>query len=222
MLFDPLARQFSRPSGMLGDFIARFMNVFNGPMNARTIEAMRIEPRHHVLDIGFGGGPNLAPMADRASEGLVTGLDLSGDMVARAKREHRGLIRSKRMVLHEGSIQAMPFRAGRFDSVSSVNNVYFWPDPARALAEVRRVLKPGGIFVLAFRPKSVVGPLRVFTPQGFHFYSPEEVRDLLEAAGFSDIVLRRHRDLMDRFVCAIARKPKTARTKAGPGARAKA
>jgi ubiquinone/menaquinone biosynthesis C-methylase UbiE len=208
VIFDTLARQFSRPSGSLGDAVAGFMNVFNAAMNARTLEAMKIEPRDHVLEIGFGGGPNLAPMAARAREGTVTGLDLSGDMVARARKRHRALVASGRLALHQGDVQDMPFRTGTFDSACSVNNVYFWPDPARALEEVRRVLKPGGTFVVTFRPRSALGPLRVLTPRGFRFYNPAEIGEMLGNAGFTEVETHRCRVWLDVFVCATARKPK--------------
>lgn len=208
MIVESIARQFSLPSGTLGNAVARFMNVFNAAMNARTIEAMRIEPRGRVLEIGFGGGANLAPMAARAREGTVTGLDLSGDMVAHARRRHRRLVASGRLALHQGNVRDMPFRAGSFDSVCSVNNVYFWPDPARALEEVKRVLKPGGVFVVTFRPRSALGCLRVLTPRGFRFYDPEEIIEMLLNAGFTEVVTHKCRAWLDVFVCATARKPR--------------
>jgi len=208
LIFDTLARQFSRPSGTLGDFVARFMNVFNAAMNTRTMEEMGIGPRDRVLEIGFGGGPNLAPLAARAREGCVVGLDLSGDMVAAARRHHRKLVASGRMELHQGNIQDMPFRAASFDSACSVNNLYFWPDPARALEEVKRVLKPGGTFVITFRPRSALGPMRVLAPRGFRFYNPDEVGEMLRAAGFAEVATHKHRVWLDVFVCATARRPK--------------
>jgi len=211
VIFESLARQFSRPSGTLGDVIAGFMNIFNAAMNARTIDAMRIGPRDRVLEIGFGGGSNLAPLAVRAREGCVTGLDLSGDMVARARKSHRKLVASGRMALHQGSIQDMPFRAGDFDSACSVNNIYFWPDPAGALTEVKRVLKPGGAFVITFRPRSALGPLRLLAPGGFRFYSGEEIREMLESAGFTEVEAKTHWRFPDFFVCAAGRKPKAQR-----------
>jgi len=182
--------------------------VFNAAMNARTMEAMAIEPRHRVLEIGFGGGPNLAPLAARAREGCVVGLDLSGDMVARARRNHRKLVASGRMELHQGNIQDLPFRAASFDSACSVNNVYFWPDPARALEEVKRVLRPGGTFVITFRPRLMLAPLRLLASSGFRFYSPGEICDMLRNAGFTDVATHKHRVWLDVFVCAVARKPK--------------
>lgn len=46
----------------------------------------------------------------------------------------------------------------QFDKILSIHTLYFWPDPARAVAELRRVLKPGGLLALTFSPGKVGAP----------------------------------------------------------------
>jgi ubiquinone/menaquinone biosynthesis C-methylase UbiE len=91
--------------------------------------------RGRTLDLGCGTGRNLPlfPPGVRA-----VGLDPSWDSLARARRRAPGT------PLVQGSAEALPFRDGSFDTVVSGLVLCSVPDPARGLAEVRRVLGAGG------------------------------------------------------------------------------
>src|SRR5687767_13927348 len=88
-----------------------------------------------VLDVGCGTGRNLPLFRPGVR---VVGLEPSAEALARARRRAPGV------PLVQGDAEALPFRAGAFDTV--VIGLVFCsvPDPARGLGEVRRVLKPGG------------------------------------------------------------------------------
>ncbi len=89
--------------------------------------------RGRVLDVGCGTGRNL-PLLPPGS----LGIDPAGDPLRRARRRAPGA----RLV--QASVEALPFRAGVFDTVVSGLVFCSVDDPARGLAEVRRVLGPGG------------------------------------------------------------------------------
>ena len=78
----------------------------------------------------------------------------------------------------------MPFQDASVDGLLSVNTIYFWPDPAAALREIRRVLRPGGRLVLGVRRKAflLLSPVTWF---GFRLYSVRQLEQLLRAAGFA-------------------------------------
>ena len=183
MLSRWLGRQLRQPSGLGGWLIARIMNRSNAAMNQRAIELLDVQPTHAVLEVGFGGGLALAPLLARAQSGRVTGVDPSDDMLAAAAAHHRAAIASGRLRLERAGVEALPHGNGEFDRVLSVNTLYFWPDPARGFAEIRRVLRPGGKLVLGYRPAARMRTLG-FTRHGFRLYEDDEVLRLLGGAGF--------------------------------------
>jgi ubiquinone/menaquinone biosynthesis C-methylase UbiE len=66
-------------------------------------------------------------------------------------------VAEKRIEFHLGSSDRLPFDDQSFDKVFAVHTVYFWQAPLDHLAEARRALKPGGRFVLGFRPAEDAG-----------------------------------------------------------------
>ncbi len=188
MLSRWLGRQLRQPSGLGGWLIARIMNRSNAAMNQRAIELLDVQPTHAVLEVGFGGGLALAPLLARARSGRVTGVDPSDDMLAAAAEHHRAAIASGHLRLQRAGVEALPHGDREFDRVLSVNTLYFWPDPARGFAEIRRVLRPGGKLVLGYRPAERMRTLG-FTRHGFRLYEDDEVLRLLGDAGFEMLAM---------------------------------
>ncbi len=118
------------------------------PAAEHLLAAAQLRPGERVLDVGTGTGivarlaaPNVAPT------GMVTGLDASPDMlsVARARTLEEGLS----IELHEGRAEALPYPDHHFDLVLSQFALMFFADRQTALAEMRRVLVPGGRLALS-------------------------------------------------------------------------
>lgn len=199
------SRQLARPSGLFGRlFTARWLEKANAGMNALTLECLALTPEDRLLEIGFGSGYLLERVLAAQSCAGVAGLDVSREMVDRAKRRFRRDIKAGGAVIRQGDIEAMPFADGEFTALCSVNTLYFWPDPARALAECSRVLQPGARLALCFNAKHELEqwPGHV---HGFRLYDLGEVQRLIAAAGFTEIATRTGQDAAQgEFYCVTA------------------
>ena len=100
------------------------------------LDAAEIGPEAAVLDLCCGAG--LVAGAAAARGATVSGLDFSPAMLDVARAAHPALY------FAEGDAEAMPFPDASFDAVVSSFGVHHVPRPGRALAEARRVLRPGG------------------------------------------------------------------------------
>jgi SAM-dependent methyltransferase len=100
-----------------------------------------------LLDIGTGTGRLLELVAPRAERAL--GVDMSRDMLAlaRARLAERGL--ADRAAVRQADMYRLPFADAAFDAVALQMVLHYAEDPAAALAEAARVLKPGGTLLIA-------------------------------------------------------------------------
>ena len=102
-----------------------------------------LAPGIDVLDCGCGPGTITRDIAQRVAPGKVVGLDFSADQVAVATRDARarGIANAE---FRQGSVYALPFEDGSFDAVFSHALLEHLREPASAVLELKRVLKPGG------------------------------------------------------------------------------
>ena len=172
-------------------FFARF--------GARLTEVAGVRPGQTVLDVACGRGASLLPAARRAGPGgEVLGVDLSQGMVDELARDIRvWRLGNAQVQLMDAEHLTLP--AGAFDHVLAGFCVYFFPHLERALAEMRRVLRPGGRLTLSTWGRTpaewqwlddlIDAYLPDFTEEdeardGPRFADPEEMRALVRGAGF--------------------------------------
>ena len=188
------SRQLAKPSGVFGRFfVARWLDRANVGMNALTLDCLALGENDQLLDVGFGSGYLLEQVLAGRLCDYVAGVDVSPDMVRHVGRRLRRYVWVGKADIRHGDIESLPFVDGVFTALCSVNTLYFWRDPARALVECRRVLRPGGRLVLCFNSRQDLEqwPGHV---HGFRLYERSEVESLLAAAGFSGIATRTGHD----------------------------
>lgn len=123
--------------------------------DCRELGALVNGPR--VLDLGVGSGLSVVEMARAVPARQHVGVDLAARMLRRARA--RGLAEGFPVPLLRADVTALPFRDGAFDGATGHSILYLVDDPAAALAELRRVLRPGG--QIAFlEPRAGAPPLR--------------------------------------------------------------
>lgn len=108
-----------------------------------TLQRFSVAAGERLLDVGCGTGVLLDALARSAPGALLAGIDVSREMLAVAQTSRASVSR-----LVNGDVASLPFAAASFDVVVSSNAFHFWVDPAAALREIRRVLKPAGRLVV--------------------------------------------------------------------------
>jgi ubiquinone/menaquinone biosynthesis C-methylase UbiE len=152
--------------------------------NDIVLELLQLEPADGVLEVGSGHGNTLARVAGLAPRGSHYGVDFSSVMHRHANRRHRGLVREGRIGFHLGSSERLPYADRAFDKAYAVHTVYFWTAPLEHLTEIRRVLKPGGRFVLAFRPAEDALFCATYPSEIYSIRPEGEIEELVRRAGF--------------------------------------
>jgi len=166
--------------------------------------------RGRVLEVAIGTGLNL-PFYPAATT-TITGIDLSPAMLAIARQRAADL--GVHVDLHTGDAEALPFEDATFDTVVCALSLCTIPDPATAIAEMRRVLLPGGRLLLLDHVGSTWPPIRAAQwlleqvtrrAAGEHFTRRQ--LPLVRAAGFDIIEVQRLKaGTIERV---FARKPAT-------------
>ena len=169
-------------------------------------EALGAAPGDRVLDAGCGPGFYVAETLERVGPGgSVVGVDASPPMLALAAKRSEG---HDNVSFHEGDVTALPVADADFDRALSVQVLEYVADISAALAELHRVLKPGGRVLLwdvdwatvSWRSDDPARMERVLRGWDEHLSDPVLPRRLsaeLRSAGFEDVEMQGHAFVTD-------------------------
>ena len=139
------------------------------------------------IDIGCGNGAFLEYLGRASRDVELHGLDYSEEMVKRSRE------RLPRARIAQGDAENMPLGSGVFDGVSCHMSIHHYPHPEKALAEMYRILAPGGIVLI----NDLTGPLWLIHLMNWSFqhwntgdhavYARAEMEWMLWRAGFHDV-----------------------------------
>lgn len=158
----------------------RSLHVAEERVEAALREIVGERRFHALLDLGVGTGrmlEMLAPFADRA-----VGVDQSPAMlnVARSRMDHAGLRHAQ---LRQGDIYALPVERDGYDLVTIHQVLHYLDEPARALREAARTLRPGGrLVIIDFAPHALEFLREKHAHRRLGF-SHEEIAHFLQEAG---------------------------------------
>lgn len=181
--------RFWRPWG--GRILTGVGAVGPGGEHQIALEMLSISPRDRVLDVACGPGNFTRDFALEAGDGLVIGIDASTTMLDAAVRDTE----SDNVAYMRGDARDLPFRDGSFEAVCCFAALYLIEEPMLALAEIVRVLAPGGrVALLSSRNR---GPLPASQANavvrglsGVRVFGRDELTGALEGLGASEIEQR--------------------------------
>lgn len=184
-----LARHLRRPEGFLGRFLSRRLDRRNHDLIAAAVEALDPAAGSVVADIGFGGGVGLQLLLEAPGVEEAVGIDISSSMLAAARRRFGAELAAGRLRLDSGSLGEMPLRDASLDGALTVNTIYFLDDLGAALAELGRVLRPGGRLAIGIGDPDAMAEMP-FTAHGFRL---RPIAELELAIADSGLLLADHR-----------------------------
>ncbi|SCW35526.1 Ubiquinone/menaquinone biosynthesis C-methylase UbiE [Ruminococcaceae bacterium YRB3002] len=175
---------WSRISGIY-DFVE---NTYNGKANARTTGyvASLMEAGDEVLECACGTGMFSVKIAPRVRRLVAT--DFADGMLDRTRKKCRDM---HNVFVEKGDITDLQFEDGQFDKAVAANVIHLLDDPKKAIDELRRVVRPGGMIIIPTYihiGKSVAAGM--FNKAGANFkrhFDEESYREFFEEMGIKDV-----------------------------------
>lgn len=195
-----------KPVGFGGTIMVRLMNVCHSPIATWGFSKLSMRDNLNILDIGCGGGKNIATWLRKSKNSHVTGLDYSEVSVDESSKKNKWAIKRNRCEILRGNVAEMPFSDNTFDCVSAFETIYFWPGLEECFTEVNRVLKHGGIFMVCNGSdgENESDEKWVNIIEGMSVYNEDQLHSALEKAGFYKI--KCYINTENHWLCIFAKK----------------
>ncbi|NLT08502.1 MAG: class I SAM-dependent methyltransferase [Ruminococcus sp.] len=184
---------FGNPKGLLGRMMLVSMDREHLPMAQWALEHIRIPDNGKIADLGCGGGYNIKRMLKMSAKAKFIGVDISDESVKKAQKVNKDEI-GKRVKIIRGSAEKLPFKDNSIDLITAFETVFFWKKPEKAFREICRSLVKGGCFAVInnYGDPNVDWEKKV---PCMTRYTAEQIAEMLEAAGFTDISVNKKGNL---------------------------
>ena len=165
--------------------------IWNEDTNLLARKVLDLIPddfRGRLLDVPVGTAIFTAEKYRRMKDAEIVGLDYSEEMIAiAALRKETEEIAN--LSLEQGDVGELPYSNEIFDCVLSMNGFQAFPEKEKAFAEIFRVLKPGGVFMITNETSGKTGAHEKWMKivDGMSVYTGEELEALLTGAGFARV-----------------------------------
>ena len=154
---------------------------------SKVISLLNIQPGVHFLDIGCGTGWAVGQVAKLVDDqGSFYGVDLSPKMIEKAKSNFRG---RDHLFFTQANVESIPLDSDFFDSIICTNSFHHYPNPAKALNEMYRLLKSGGkVYILdptadTRLMKLIDKIIKAIDPEHVKMYSTKEFQQMFSEVG---------------------------------------
>lgn len=187
-LSEYIGKQFAEPEGIGGAVATKMMNFMNYEQYRAVEKFVCKDNGARILDVGFGNGKVLKNLSKKLDAKLY-GIDISADMLDSACERNSDAVALNKMMLMQASVTDLPYNDDFFDTVYTINTIYFWNDLPKAFSEILRVLKNGGNFICTFYTKDFLDKLS-YCDEGFDKFTPQQVRSMARENGFHNVKVK--------------------------------
>ena len=185
-LFNDFISQTRKPEGILGKMMVNGMNGGHAKMADWGMSHLsKIAPKE-IVEIGCGGGRNAEALLEKYPDAKVTAIDYSDVSVAKATSYNQKMIDAGRCVVKQGDVSKLDLSEEAYDLATAFETIYFWPGLEKCFAEVAKVLKPGGVFMIVNESDGTDEVSLKFEKKinGMKCYTGDAIETALKAAGF--------------------------------------
>ena len=168
---------------------------WSDPLLRRACESAELGSSDVVIDVDCGDGRSLYAAAAWVTRGRLAGV-VRTEQLSAAQAAAAAHPDAARLTMHAGTPESLPLEDGIASVAWSIRVLSAWTDPSRCVAELHRVLKPGGRLLIAAEA-SACGI-------GDDASNPAPLKTLLRSAGFRAVEVRRYRDGDARSVLFMA------------------
>ena len=185
-LFNDFISQTKKPEGILGKMMVNGMNGGHAKMADWGMSHLsKIAPKE-IVEIGCGGGRNAGALLEKYPDAKVTAIDYSDVSVAKATSYNQKMIDAGRCVVKQGDVSQLDLAEEAYDLATAFETIYFWPGLEKCFAEVAKVLKPGGVFMIVNESDGTDEVSLKFEKKidGMKCYTGDAIETALKAAGF--------------------------------------
>ena len=198
--------QTRKPEGFLGKMMLGTMNSGHSKLADWGFAHLPAIAPERAVDLGCGGGRNAGEMLKKYPKAQVTAVDYSVLSVEKAKEYNKAMVAAGRCEVLQGDVSELQLPAESFDLATAFETIYFWPGLERCFAQVAKVLKPGGYFMICNESDGTDPTSLKFEKiiDGMKNYTVEEIGAALKAAGFSEVMSDHHPS--KPWVTVLARK----------------
>ncbi|MBQ6233393.1 MAG: class I SAM-dependent methyltransferase [Clostridia bacterium] len=205
-LFKKFVSQTRKPEGFLGKMMLSGMNSGHAEMADWGFSHLPPIVPKHAVDLGCGGGRNAGELLKKYPKAHVTAIDYSELSVEKAKVFNLAAITEGRCTVQQGDVSNLLLPGETFDLATAFETVYFWPGLEKCFAQVAKVLKPGGYFLICNESDGLdtTGKKYEKIIDGMRCYTAEEIEAALRTASFTEIISDRHPS--KPWITVLARK----------------
>jgi len=201
-IYKYIAQQFGKPTGFVGKLSTLFMNCLNRKQYKSVLENIDIQETDTILDVGFGNGYLINKLSKKYPR-KIYGIDISADMLNLVTRKNAKKIQQGTVELFLTNVENLPFDDCSIDKIYTVNTVYFWQDIDKGFLEIKRVLKPNGIFLNVLWIKEWLEKFPI-TQYGYAKFTVEQIEKITVESG---LIVEQILEIEDgNSICIIAKK----------------
>ena len=195
-LFRNFVSQTRKPEGFLGKMMVNGMNGGHAKMADWGMSHLTTIAPEEIVELGCGGGRNAGELLKKYPSAKVTAIDYSKVSVGKAKEYNAEEIKSGRCMVQQGDVSALALPEEKFDLATAFETIYFWPGLEKCFAQVAKVLKPGGVFMIVNESDGTDEASLKYEKmiEGMKCHTIEEIEPALRTAGFSKVKADHHKN----------------------------